>query len=264
MNDAEYTAWRNNAAIQQQRDQARVGEDQTARLGATQHRYDTENAQGGYAHESEMQASGLAGAMAQLKAQQEAEAARQAAQFGFQSEFQTNDFTGREHLAEGGYAHDTDMLNRRGELGAEAEARRMEMIRGLMDSLDISGGGGGNANPDNAVMGEDPTEDAARSAAFARAKDQAGLIGRSAMQGLQEATAGRGMNSRSGLAVGQAGGVINQGANQLGEVNRSQAMDTATNARQRASERLSAYTAQRGQNIGLLGSALSGLGSVQY
>lgn len=94
-------------------------------------------------------------------------------------------------------------------------------------------------------------EENARTAAFARAKDQAGLIGRSALTALQGQMAGRGM-SHSGSANSATGQVINQGATQLGDVNREQAINTAANARARASEKLANDTTRRGQNIGLI------------
>lgn len=205
-------------------------------------------------------------AVADLKAQQEAEA-HATAQQGSSQTFQS------------------DFLKQQAQIQQEAEARRMAALQGLLGGQGVGGGGmpGIPNGPTNTLWDPHPTkpgsgggvppggggtpqygtedaaisaqEDEARNAAFARAKDQAGLIGRSALAALQDSVAGRGMGAHSGAATSGTGQVINQGANQLGEVNREQAINSATNARQRASERLSDSTTRRGQNL----AAISGL-----
>lgn len=170
------------------------------------------------------------GATQRLQAQAEAEAARA----------QTSD-----------QAYGSSTLDHQAKLQAEAEARRMEYLKGLLGDAGGVGGVGtpGSGTEEQAISAQ---EDSARTAAFARAKDQAGLIGRSAISGLQNQAAGRGIGAHSGIATSQVGQVINQGATQLGDVNREQAISAAANARQRASEKLSAATTRRGQNISLI------------
>ncbi len=186
-----------------------------------------------------------------------------------------------------GYASAT--LNQQAQLQAAAEQRRMAALQGLLGGAGFGGGpapqgpqnpglsgdsfingkptgpqpwgsapneGIPGAPPAQQLGGEDAAisaqEDNARTAAFARAKDQAGLIGRSAITGLQNQAAGRGIGAHSGIATNATGQVINQGATQLGDVNREQAISAAANARARASEKLADSTTRRGQNISLI------------
>lgn len=145
-------------------------------------------------------------------------------------------------------------MERGSQLQAAAEARRMAMFQPYLDKFGggisaSSSSGGGGATPQHIDFGGlSGAEGAAQSAAFARAKDQAGLIGRSAMDSLSNVMGARGLTG-SGLAANAAGGVINQQANQLGEVNRDQAITGANLARQRASEMYQGNITQRGQDI---------------
>lgn len=134
------------------------------------------------------------------------------------------------------------------ELQAGAEQRRMDMFKPFLDRFTSEGGGGGPTPQHVDFGGLSGAEDAAQSAAFARAKDQAGLIGRSASNSLAGVMGARGLTG-SGLAANAAGGVINQQATQLGNVNREQAIQGANMARQRASEQYQGNITQRGQDI---------------
>lgn len=136
------------------------------------------------------------------------------------------------------------------ELQAAAEQRRMQMFQPFLDrfSSASSSSGGGGAPQHVDFGGLSGAEDAAQANTFARAKDRAGDIGRSAMNSLAGVMGARGLTG-SGLAANAAGGVINQQANQLGEVSRDQAITGANMARQRASEMYQGNITQRGQDI---------------
>lgn len=170
----------------------------------------------------------------------------------------------QEHGATQQAGFGTAQRQQESELQAGAEQRRMGMFKPYLDQF--AGMVGGNMPPPGGAPppGMAPTpppvdfgglnggEQAAQNAAFARAKDQAGLIGRSAVNSLAGVMGGRGLTG-SGLAANAAGGVINQQASQLGDVNREQAITGANMARQRASEQYQGGIAQRGQNVSMRG-----------
>lgn len=219
---------------------------------------------------AEAQRSQGAGIKASLTGQTQAEAAKlglQSASDLTQRGMQTESLSSAQRLqaqAEAAaaksqaseHAYGSATLNQQAQLQAEAEKRRQDWLKGFLGGGPSNNNGGGGFPGGTASGTEDQAisaqEDSARTAAFARAKDQAGLIGRSALSGLQNQMAGRGIGSRSGIATSQTGQVINQGATQLGDVNREQAINTAANARQRASEKLAASTTRRGQDISLI------------
>jgi hypothetical protein len=140
------------------------------------------------------------------------------------------------------------------QLQAAAEQRRLAMFSPYFDKFSNmyqNQQGGVAAGPQVQQIdfgGIGGAEQAAQDAAFARAKDKAGQIGRSATNALANVYGARGL-SGSGMAVNQMGGVLNEQATQLGEVNREQAIQSANIARQRASELMSAQLAQRGQDV---------------
>ena len=91
-------------------------------------------------------------------------------------------------------------------------------------------------------------EDAVRNA-YARAKDTAGQHGRAAMDALNDVLGARGMVG-SGIGVNEAGGVIAEGARQLGDFNREQAIQRVENERWRQGTNYQGRINQRGQNLG--------------
>lgn len=135
---------------------------------------------------------------------------------------------------------------RQAKLQADAEARRMAQLQSMIGGLQTSftSGGGANVPYQNVAAGED----AARNAAFGRAKDTAGETGRAALNSLMDIQGAKGITG-SPLGVGQAGGVINEGARQLGDVNREQLIQDLNTARARASEQYQGGITQRGQNM---------------
>lgn len=246
-----------NAQFQQQLQHAQEQQRQNIQTDA-QSRIQAEHAaaqQGlqsaGYEGQGKLQAAGLQG------------------QMGLQAS--ANEAAKQQQLSSQAYG--TQTLNRQAELQAAADQRRQAAMSGLLGQAiggasglagqilpgglgaNIGGlGVGGGVGGPGGVGGED----AARAAAFGRAKDTAGEIGRSAVSALQQNMTGRGLG-RSSLANQSTGQVINQGATQLGEVNREQAIQDLQNARQRASEQFQGGLTMRGQNLGFAGNALSGL-----
>jgi hypothetical protein len=105
-----------------------------------------------------------------------------------------------------------------------------------------------NASAANIAPIADINTDEAQAAAFARAKDTAGLVARGALTGLSGAMAGRGTVGSGVEGRGQQS-IINAGQQQLGDVVRQQAMTKADLAQQTAEANYSGGIAQRGQDL---------------
>lgn len=122
-----------------------------------------------------------------------------------------------------------------------------DLSSGKVSSSDLVNGAS-TALPDVSTI--DPVNfDAANSAAFATAKDQAARTAQASMRGLQGALSARGMGG-AGYEAGQIGGTLAREANTIGEAGRAQAVNEA-NLRARAAEaNLGAQVTQRGQTIG--------------
>lgn len=110
--------------------------------------------------------------------------------------------------------------------------------------------------PTPEVANPTPVDDtqAAREA-YARAKDTAGQQGRAAMDSLMDVQGARGIVG-SGIGVNEAGGVIGEGARQLGDFNSQQLQMRVDNERRRQEMIYSGLINQRGQNISLRGQEL--------
>jgi hypothetical protein len=94
--------------------------------------------------------------------------------------------------------------------------------------------------------------------AYARAKDVAGSHGRAALDALMDIQGGRGIVG-SGIGVNEAGGVIAEGARQLGDFNREQAIQRVENERRRREINYQGNISQRGQDYGGRGTELQRL-----
>ena len=90
-------------------------------------------------------------------------------------------------------------------------------------------------------------EQAARNAAFARAKDQFGSISQSALTGLRDSLARRGMGGGAYEMEGM-GNIVNAGQGQLGEFTRGQAEGEVEQARHVADLEYQGQIQQRAQN----------------
>ena len=171
---------------------------------------------------------------------------------------------GRRSLgADGKTTYDTEYgetteqnLATRDKYNAAAEQRRWAMMQGLMGSYG-SGGGGDKPGLGNINY----NEQAARDAAFARAKDQAGNTSRAALDSL------RGYAQSSGRLGtnwegGKAAQVLGEAAGGLGEYTRDQMMLDLNRAGEISDRNLAAQLTMRGQDIQKMASLL-GLFNVQ-
>ena len=93
-----------------------------------------------------------------------------------------------------------------------------------------------------------PDVSAARSAAFARAKDQSGQTARAAIDALRGEMAGRGVLG-SGIEGGRTAEIVGQAAGGLGEVSREQAIQDAIAAAQYGAMQYGGDITQRGQDL---------------
>lgn len=120
----------------------------------------------------------------------------------------------------------------------------------LLGSYNTSGSGGGLGGPLPPTVNY-PDNSAARNAAFARAKDQAGQTSRAAIEALRGQLAGRGLLG-SGIEGGQTAEIIAQAAQGPNEVTREQAIQDALNAAHVADISYQGGITQRGQDISAL------------
>lgn len=131
-------------------------------------------------------------------------------------------------------------------LSQEAFRNKFGLISGIAGSQggpplprESMGGGGGQMSA---------AETAARNAAFARAKDQAGLIGNSAMQGLTDAMGARGIHG-STIEQEGIGNVLAGAAGGMGEFNREQLLADLSRSGEVADRTYQGNITQRGQDI---------------
>ena len=142
-------------------------------------------------------------------------------------------------IAPGESMADREALMRlQAQLQADAEGRRFGMFRSI--------GPGSSPYVQHGAIGSD--EAAARAAAFARAKDQAGKIASSSLRGLQEAMSARGLTG-SGIDALQQAGVIQSAANPLQELTRDQLMQDLNRAADIADLSYQGAITQRGQDL---------------
>ena len=136
-------------------------------------------------------------------------------------------------------------------LQAEAEARRLGYMPQIMAQLPgmVSRGGGG----------PDPNEAAARAAAFARAKEQAGGTALSALRALNNQSAERGQTGSS-MERGMIGNVVGDAASQVNEYSRDQLMADLQRAAQLSDMEYQGNITQRGQNMALTPAMLALVG----
>lgn len=142
------------------------------------------------------------------------------------------------------------------ELQSQAEARRIGQIPGLLSQIT----GIGDGTPSGGQIPFD--EPGARAAAFARAKDQAGAISRSALDALREAMAGRGL-AGSGIEAEQTGNLLSSGAGMLSDFTREQLIQDLTRSGQISDRNFQGQLTRRGQNLSLFPS-LQGLIAARY
>jgi len=142
-----------------------------------------------------------------------------------------------------GFGQESSLLSQKAALQAEAEKRRLDAYKGLLGST--GGIGGGTTDPNLAF-----DEQAARDAAFARAKDQAGQVGRSALDSLRSALGAQGRLGGAYEAQ-RTGEVIGGAAGNLGEYTREQLMADLNRAAGISDRNVAAGLTRRGQDLNL-------------
>lgn len=135
-------------------------------------------------------------------------------------------------------------LSIRDKYNQAAEARYMDQMNAFMSK---------NGQPNQAGVSRNDgpireAEQASETAAFARAKDRAGLVARGSLESAQDVLAGRGLLG-SGLESQAYNDVINKGQQDLSDVIRQQAVDSVDRAQHRADTEYTGAIQQRGQNI---------------
>lgn len=121
----------------------------------------------------------------------------------------------------------------------------------LLGSYSSSGTGGAGRGAVGGVTlptVQPPDMSAARSAAFARAKEQAGQTARSAIEALRGTMAERGLLG-SGIEGGQTAEIIRGAAQGPNEITREQAIQDAANAAEWGAMQYQGGITQRGQDI---------------
>lgn len=116
----------------------------------------------------------------------------------------------------------------------------------MMVELQAPGGGAGGGAPQAHI--QMPDASAANAASFARAKDQAGQIAQSALQGLRSSLGGRGLLG-AGAEYRGTQNIAAAGLGQLGDVNREQAIQNAAAAQDFAKMGYQGDITQRGQDL---------------
>lgn len=131
-------------------------------------------------------------------------------------------------------------------LQAAAEQRRLGYLSqiGGQAPPQVQGGGGPTGD-----------ETAARGAAFARAKEQAGSTAAASMKALQDVMAGRGLTGGSTESQGMAG-ILSGAAGGVNEFTRDQLMQDLNRSAQLADRNYQGAITQRGQDRALLPSLL--------
>lgn len=163
-------------------------------------------------------------------------AAGAAAQTGANYQVDPYGMTSYDNAAEQGRV--SDKLH--AQLQADAEARRLAAISSM------SGGGGSAPQVGNGNVPFD--ENAARAAAFARAKDQAGQIARSSLTSVQENATGRGIVG-SGIEGLRAAGKIMSADAPLQDLTREQYIADNNRASNISDETYAGNIQQRGQTL---------------
>jgi hypothetical protein len=161
---------------------------------------------------------------------------------------------GNINLSRGSY-EDQQMLAMRAKLNDDAFAKRMAAFS-TMGGASAPQVGGGNIAAN---------EEAARSVAFARAKDRAGKTALSSLTALQNVMANRGMSGSTEEARGM-GAALQGGEDVINEFGREELMNDLNRAAQIGDRNYSGAITQRGQDmnakqslLGLISSAAGGL-----
>lgn len=280
---------------QQQTFQQQQSQDEQAFANQTaqqQHGFNTESTAQQGQIQSDLQQKQALAALEQLRLQGtqtaglSAQQAQQAREYLGQQGTQTSGLSAQEAQQARGYLgqqgeQQLGQMNRAGEietgrmgtsakLQSDAETRRMDQLPQILQSLGMGGGGPGPLNtaadPNGPSQGAPidangmgAQEQAARAAAFSRAKDQRGQIASQSIQGLQNAMAGRGLQG-STIEAGHAGDIIGEAGGGLEDFSNEQAILDVNRAGSIADRNYAGDLTKRGQNMSLAPSLLGLIG----
>lgn len=168
-----------------------------------------------------------------------------------------------EQSAPGGYEYDPVQMGYKRTVASRTNdqlTRMQTLMRGL-DGGDggdggaggggggVGGGDGGSGNPPSQIASIAPPDStAATNAAFASAKDQAGMLSRASLTSLNDELGASGMVG-SGAQVQGTRDIIQSGAGQVGQVSRDLAGKQADQAADFAKTSYQGSITQRGQDI---------------
>ena len=143
-----------------------------------------------------------------------------------------------------------DQMRLQAQLAAQAESRRLASIKGLMPGTgsqpgSVDGAGGMGAN-----------EEAARAAAFGRAKEQAGNTAMASLKALEDVMGARGLRG-STIEGNLTGDVLTGGMHELNDLVRSQTISDNNRAGQVADRNYAGNITQRGQDMDYMRSLLA-------
>jgi hypothetical protein len=153
-----------------------------------------------------------------------------------------------ERLQENAGQVDAQRMQLQSKLMAEAEQRRLGLIPSLMNRV--------NAQPTISRGGPAADEGAARAAAFARAKEQAGSTALASLRSLQGVLENSGRMGGS-LEASMTADVIGGAGNQVNEFTRDQLMLDLDRAADISDANYAGAITQRGQNAAMLPSLAS-------
>jgi len=155
----------------------------------------------------------------------------------------------------------TDIIDNSAEIAERAAQARLQTLKPYLNQLFASGQGGGGIGaepPEVNAPGLAGNEQAARAAAFARAKDQAGQTARSSLTALEGLMANRGQ-AGSGLEGALSSDIISGGAGRVNEFTREQLMQDLNRAAEVSNRNYAGAITQRGQDISSRNQSLSAL-----
>lgn len=147
-----------------------------------------------------------------------------------------------------------EQLQLKARLAAEAEARRLAAIKGLIP------GQPGNFTPGAPGANINSNEQAARDAAFGRAKEQAGMTAQASLKALEDVMGARGLHG-STIEGNLTGDVLTGGMHELNDLVRSQTISDNNRAGQISDRNFQGAITQRGQDMGYIQSLLGLIGS---
>ncbi len=147
-----------------------------------------------------------------------------------------------------------DQMRLKAQLAADAEARRLRAIRELIpgQTSQMPGGPGGGGPTGN--------EQAARDAAFGRAKEQAGNTAMASLKALEDVMAARGLRG-STIEGNLTADVLTGGVHELNDLVRSQTISDNNRAGSIADRDYQGNIVKRGQNMDYMRSLLATISS---